>query len=730
MAKWKNMGDVWVDDEGNVSETDPDAPTADAAPDDEAEASSAAPAAPAPYDPEVSGPLHGGVTAPKGYAKPLPGRRPGVVWRPRTLPLPEAPDEAALYMQESRGGQDKAHPPNDGLHGPMVGTVSGGSAGLKPDTAKEIIKNDPVLRQKYGNLLSLPADAMTNHLNLHDDVDDDISLTGWRKIMAKHHGDPHAARMEWRWGSGGARRAERLKKEGAVTDEDRQFLANVNEDLATYDGHLAKATMRGASSSLMDGATADANGAYPSDAMDVNYRPDKINVDDPIDLNPTRTEGDPINVEQSIDLKGLPITPPRRGMRPQDRAVIDPAGANKAAIEAAPRLHMAGPPAPTGRSELNDAVANAVQGTPSANGAVADILGGAASAVLGPRSAAQRESAAQPSPANAVSAGVAKPVDPGTLDFAPAPAGPPGGAAAAPAKDPQESRFDTVMSELDAQRKADQAWNDVSLQKLDAMRQDALSGKIDPEHIFGGHGSAHRIMAAIALGLGAAGGALSHSPNAAQEIITSAINADIESQKEQLGRKVTVYSQALQQFGNDRLARQAATQILWDQARVLMAEMKAQGAGKMGKPEMAAQQVGQGLKIANAVEKDYREKIGTSTADAIYAWFTKHIPDNPLGEPSSKMYSDTVASNAEMFMKTIPGIRHTPENVARVRTLFPVPGGDQQRNANRIASLKQSLKDGTLFSKMAEAGVEFDGKEGGPAGGDSEDGSPEGMKEE
>jgi hypothetical protein len=66
----------------------------------------------------------------------------------------------------------------------------------------------------------------------------------------------------------------------------------------------------------------------------------------------------------------------------------------------------------------------------------------------------------------------------------------------------------------------------------------ATSASVDPNRIFrGDKGAAAAIGSALAVGLGAFGGALSHSPNYAQQIVSAAIDRDVAAQQDQIARR-------------------------------------------------------------------------------------------------------------------------------------------------------------------------------------------------
>lgn len=75
-------------------------------------------------------------------------------------------------------------------------------------------------------------------------------------------------------------------------------------------------------------------------------------------------------------------------------------------------------------------------------------------------------------------------------------------------------------------------WTRQKLAHLDNLVTDAANDKIDPDRIWHGDGGvARHVAAAVGVALGAFGASLGHSPNAALQIVNSAVDRDIDAQK-------------------------------------------------------------------------------------------------------------------------------------------------------------------------------------------------------
>lgn len=288
------------------------------------------------------------------------------------------------------------------------------------------------------------------------------------------------------------------------------------------------------------------------------------------------------------------------------------------------------------------------------------------------------------------------------------PIAPPASSAAA-APDPETAAYDEAMNNLKADRASLLGWSRGREASLDAMRADVAAGKINPDRLMASKGTAARIFAAIAVAAGEYASKVDGGPNTAHQIIQGAIDADIEAQRAALGQKTTAYSMALQQYGDALHARAAATQIDWDIARTLHMEHQ-QGLRTNNaiatKTAVEKGQMQQAQGYVDAIEKSFLKNIGNGTVNAIEAGIAKHSPDdNPFFTPKTKLYMDDLATNAELFMKSIPGIRHTPENVIRIQKLFPQPGLASDRNANRRRAMAEAIRVGALTTLAIQGGA-------------------------
>lgn len=96
-------------------------------------------------------------------------------------------------------------------------------------------------------------------------------------------------------------------------------------------------------------------------------------------------------------------------------------------------------------------------------------------------------------------------------------------------------------------------------QQDQALMKAFADQKIDPNHFWNSRNDTQKIYAGIGMVLGGMGSALTHQPNMAMQVINNAINRDIEAQKSQQGKTLTLW-QMNRQATNDDLQARLTTQ--------------------------------------------------------------------------------------------------------------------------------------------------------------------------
>lgn len=104
----------------------------------------------------------------------------------------------AIGMIETSGGTNLNHPViTKGMH---KGTQAAGHFGLMPLTVRDLVSKNKRLNQRYGYLLDLTNDEITEAINGDSRMDRDIALTFWKQLRKKFN--PAQAAFAWLYGPG------------------------------------------------------------------------------------------------------------------------------------------------------------------------------------------------------------------------------------------------------------------------------------------------------------------------------------------------------------------------------------------------------------------------------------------------------------------------------------------------------------------------------------------------
>lgn len=115
------------------------------------------------------------------------------------------PDLHNIAFIESTSGKNLNHPTvNYGLN---AGHRAGGQFGMMPITAKETIKKNPSLRDKYSHLLNAPHSDITKFLNSNADASKELASAHFNRLLKIFPTDPLKRAYAWNNGITGAMRA-------------------------------------------------------------------------------------------------------------------------------------------------------------------------------------------------------------------------------------------------------------------------------------------------------------------------------------------------------------------------------------------------------------------------------------------------------------------------------------------------------------------------------------------
>lgn len=109
-----------------------------------------------------------------------------------------SPDLQKIAQIESSGGQNKNHETTKvGLN---AGDTAGGSTGMMPIMAQEILKKNPELAKKYPELTTTNHDDITSAINNNPAMESELANAHWDRLNKVFSGD--TARMAYAWRNG------------------------------------------------------------------------------------------------------------------------------------------------------------------------------------------------------------------------------------------------------------------------------------------------------------------------------------------------------------------------------------------------------------------------------------------------------------------------------------------------------------------------------------------------
>ena len=202
------------------------------------------------------------------------------------------------------------------------------------------------------------------------------------------------------------------------------------------------------------------------------------------------------------------------------------------------------------------------------------------------------------------------------------------------------------------------------------LKQDYQNGKIDPDHFWnsktGIKGGASRVLSMLGLFLGG----MSQSKtgiNPAQAMLQKAIDADIDAQKETLGKNKTLLDMNMQKYGDMRLAEQATKLDMMNMFNVQLQGVAMKSNSAKLKLEASNQAQELQLKIAEASDKLAKEKTGQKLIQ--YMSSGAQIPDQAIALLPKELQEKSVKITNPITGKSQWMLGKTPEGVKEIEKI-------------------------------------------------------------
>ncbi len=183
------------------------------------------------------------------------------------------------------------------------------------------------------------------------------------------------------------------------------------------------------------------------------------------------------------------------------------------------------------------------------------------------------------------------------------------------------------------QRQAQTHYNE-TFAKLDSERKhlqdDIIQAHIDPAHYLGKMDTVQRVGTAIGLILGGIGSGLTHGDNQALKFLNSQIDRDIEAQKVNLGKKESLLSANMKEFGNLKDATEMTRLMMGDTVSTQLKAAAAKSQDPIAKARALAaageieqkmapmfQSFAMNRSMINAAEQDRQSGNGTTAQESM-----------------------------------------------------------------------------------------------------------------
>lgn len=191
----------------------------------------------------------------------------------------------------------------------------------------------------------------------------------------------------------------------------------------------------------------------------------------------------------------------------------------------------------------------------------------------------------------------------------------------AKAKQTEGNAIAKIADDQAAQAKAafdqqQQAHADVEKENA-PLREGILNQKIDPNRLWNNASTGQKISASIGLILGGIGAGLTKGPNSALEVMQKSIDRDVQSQRDELGKKQTLYSMNMDRYKNADAAYSATMLNLATVAKTQIEAAAARSGSQqaMSQAQLAGAQIDE--RIAPLKQQLAIQKMSMQNADPV-----------------------------------------------------------------------------------------------------------------
>lgn len=222
-----------------------------------------------------------------------------------------------------------------------------------------------------------------------------------------------------------------------------------------------------------------------------------------------------------------------------------------------------------------------------------------------------------------------------------------------------------------------------------ALTNDLMNGHVDPKRYVDNMSTGGKISTAIGLILGGIGSGLTHGPNLAFQYLQNQIDRDIDSQKQDLGKKNNLLSHNIQMMGNVRAGEEMtrAQQYKIVQSQLAAEADKAQSPiAKQNSAIINSQLAG---KIADINRQGAIYKMQQGNAGSPGGDPAKLVPLLVPGEHQKQAFSEIEA--AENTRKMSSSILQSFEDAAKANTVMRT-GAGHLRIPAEVGALHQSMQ--------------------------------------